>query len=106
MGRIVYSGDMNRKMRQVNELTAEHEKNKDIVAHIQSTALFEAVQKKEKASLKRHVRREKTFARLQENEMHRLVEIVEADRENVEAERAAKKSNRHRTAVRSASGII
>lgn len=91
----VYNTDATRRMRHVNELSAEHLKNEEILDRMAMTALFHNVQQKEEDITKKIIRREKKLHRQDTEEMDRLHEILAADESNRSAARKRDRRKAH-----------
>jgi flagellar motility protein MotE (MotC chaperone) len=85
--RSEYVLNMNRKMRHLNGLSAEHAKNESEIDGLVFADLRKASALKEVKVVKRSERREKNFVKLRDAETHRLFEILGEDKDGRAAER-------------------
>jgi hypothetical protein len=92
----IYGGDEVRRARHAWERAQEHEKNEEVKHRMSyQTAKRQAVQKELEVK-QRSGRREHTFAKLQNREMIRLQECLEADAEGRGVDRAEQKRKARR----------
>jgi len=82
-----YVLNMNRKMKHLNGLSAEHVKNESEIDSLVFADLRKASKLKEVKVAKRSERREKNFDKLRDAETHRLFDILSEDKEGRDAER-------------------
>jgi hypothetical protein len=87
----VYGSDSLRRARQAQERAVELERNEEVKLQINVNNVRAQAVRDEQKSLYRNDRRERMFNKLQEKEMGRLVEILDADKEGRDADRLATK---------------
>lgn len=79
--------DLRRRIRQINQLSAEHQKNDVVLDHLALRTLQSSVEKKQFEVDRRHAKREKKLERLRVEELNRLKEILLADAPGRQEER-------------------
>lgn len=86
--------DLRRRIRQINELSAEHQKNEEVLDYMAMRSLQRAMEKKQQDVDKRVARREKKFEKFRVDELERLKEILGADTEGRAQDRKEQKDKR------------
>lgn len=86
--------DLRRRIRQINELSAEHQKNEEVLDYMSMKNLQLVMQKKKEEVDRRVARREKKFERLRRDEQERLREILDADQIGRAQDRLEQKAKR------------